>query len=402
VKFNLGCESLWLILLGFITGILVAASMILHGAWQMVTIVLLCISLIVLVFLIKKRRKKLPAVLVFLAVTLLGYLLCCIFVCAFLGRVKTGDINPVYEREEPAILLLSPGEITEYDCRSALYRLAIKREVGLENVRWWNTPYKALQLKRNLKEMDRNNCILAGQNLYDKLKEELGEELRLYGANLFGPPFIETAVENILNDGYTRIVVLNNLLVEQPYKEVVDTKILKIIEKGGVDAEVLFTFPLWNHDALVSYYEQGILEKTQEISPGQVGVVLVGKGTGRKVRDKYPQAVNRERVFFDKIKESIMKNGYESRKIRVAYLGGRQPGLEEAVDYLVDSGISKLVIVAAGFENPGVDTERLLPRIIEDMDLPQHVDTVFIGPWGDGDLLVRALLDRLEMMDVLN
>jgi hypothetical protein len=72
------------------------------------------------------------------------------------------------------------------------------------------------------------------------------------------------------------------------------------------------------------------------------------------------------------------------------------------VDYLVDSGISKLVIVAAGFESPGVDTERLLPGIIEDMDLPQNVDTVFIGPWGDGDLLVRALLDRLEMMDVMN
>lgn len=402
MKFGLGYESLWLILLGIITGILAAASMVLHGAWQMVTTALLCISLIAFVFLIKKRRKKLQPVLVFLVVVLLGYLLCCIFVCAFLGRAKAGDINPADVREEPAILLLSPGEMTEYGSRSALYRLAIKREAGLENVRWWNTPYKAFQLRRSLKGMDKNNCILAGQNLYNKLKEELGEEFKLYSANLFGPPFIETAVESILNDGYKKIVVLNNLLVEQPYKEVVDTKILNIIKKSGVDAEVLFTFPLWNHDALVSYYEQGILEKTQEISPGQVGVVLVGKGSGRKVRDKYPQAVNRERVFFDKIKESIMKNGYESRKIRVAYLGGRKPGLEDAVDYLVDSGISKLVIVAAGFESPGVDTERLLPGIIEDMDLPQNVDTVFIGPWGDGDLLVRALLDRLEMMDVMN
>lgn len=402
MKIGTGYDSLWFILLGLLTGILAATSMILHGAWQMVTTVIFCISIIAMVFLARKRRKKMRAVLVFLAVAVLGYLLSCIFVCAFLGRAKTGDINPVERKEEPAVLLVSPGDITEYNCRGALYRLAIKRETGLGDVWWWNTPYKAFQLRRNLEKMDGDACARAGQNLYNKLNEGLGGEFKLYSANLLGPPFIETAVENILNDGYSKIVVLGNLLVEQPYREVIDRKIVSIIEKGGTDAEVLFTFPLWNHDALVSYYEQSILEKTQEISPEQVGIVLVAKGTGKKVRDKYPQAVNREQVFYDKIKESIMKNGYESRKVRVAYLDRRQPDLEDAVDYLIDSGISKLVIVAAGFENPGVDTEWLLPRIIKGLDLPQHVDTVFIGPWSDSDLLVRALLDRLEMMDVLN
>jgi len=402
VRIGLGYEYLWLILLGLATGVMAAACMILHGFWQIVTLVLLCVFLIVLVFSVKKRRKKTRAVLVYLAAVMLGYLLSCVFICAFLGRAETGDINPVERREETAILLLSPGEITEYSSRSALYRLAVERETGLGGVRWWNTPVKALQLKKNIERLDKDVCILTGQNLYNKLSEELGDGFALYSANLFGPPFIETVMGEILNNGYGKVVVLNNFLVEQPYKETVDNKLLSIIEKSNTDAEVLFTFPLWNHDALISYYEQCILEKTQEISPEQVGVVLVARGSSRRIRNKYPQAQNHEQVFYDKIKESIMKNGYESRKIRVAYLGGRQPGLEEAVDYLVDSGISKLVIVAAGFENPGVDTERLLPRIIEDMDLPQHVDTVFIGPWGDSDLLVRALLDRLEMMDVLN
>ena len=57
MKFGLGYESLWLILLGLISGILAAASMIFHGDWQMVTTALLCISFIAFVFLIKKRRK---------------------------------------------------------------------------------------------------------------------------------------------------------------------------------------------------------------------------------------------------------------------------------------------------------------------------------------------------------
>jgi protoheme ferro-lyase len=401
VRIGLGYEYLWLILLGLATGVIAAACMILHGFWQIVTTVLLCIFLVVLVFMVKKCRKRTRAVLVYLVAVMLGYLLSCVFICVFLGRAETGDIDPAERREETAILLLSPGEITEYSSRSALYRLAVERETGLGGVYWWNTPVKALQLKKNIERLDRDDCILTGQNLYNKLSEELGDGFALYRANLFGPPFIETTMGEILNNGYGKVVVLNNFLVEQPYKETVDKKLLSIIEKSNTDAEVLFTFPLWNHDELISYYEQCILEKTQEISPEQVGVVLVAKGSGRRIRNKYPQAQNHEQVFYDKIKESIMKNGFESRKVKVAYLGYRKPDIGDAVDYLLDSGISKLVIVAAGFENRGIYTERVLPKAIERIDLPDHVDTVIIGPWGDSDLLVRALMDRLDMVDVL-
>ena len=254
------------------------------------------------------------------------------------------------QKTEMAILLLSPGN-HRIPLQKRFVPTGYKKKAGAGGVRWWNMPVKALQLKRNIKRMDGNVCIRTGENLYNKLSEALGEDFGLYSANLFGPPFIETTVEDILKDGYNKIVVLNNLLVEQPYKEVVDKKILKVIENSGMDAEVLFTFPLWNHDALVSYYEQGILEKTQEISPEQVGVVLVARGTGKRVRHEYPQAVNREQVFYDKIKESIMKNGYESRKIRIAYLS-KQPGIE-------CGGIS------AGFRNKqtGYSSGRLGSRV---------------------------------------
>ncbi len=401
MKIWLRFEYLSLILIGFLTGIIVAAAMMLHGIWHIITIALLCICFFIFVLLTIKHRKKTRVVLIFAGAAILGYLLYCVFVSAFPGRIDIEEISPSDRKQEMAILLLSPGEITEYHYKNALYRLDIKREAGAGGVRWWNMPVKALQLKRNIKRMDGNVCIRTGENLYNKLSEALGEDFGLYSANLFGPPFIETTVEDILKDGYNKIVVLNNLLVEQPYKEVVDKKILKVIENSGMDAEVLFTFPLWNHDALVSYYEQGILEKTQEISPEQVGVVLVARGTGKRVRHEYPQAVNREQVFYDKIKESIMKNGYESRKIRVAYLRHRQPGIGDAVEYLLDSGISKLVIVAAGFENPGLDTEWLLPRLLDKIDIPENVDTVIIGPWGDSDLLVKALMERLDTVDVL-
>ncbi|MDD2573440.1 MAG: hypothetical protein WCS98_06540 [Bacillota bacterium] len=401
MKIELRSEALSLILIGLLTGIFAAAAMMLHGIWHIVTIALLCICFFVFVFLIKKRQKKLRAVLIFVGATVLGYLLYCVLICAFPGRINVGEISPSDRKDEAAILLLSPGEITEYQYKSALYRLDINRQSGVEGVKWWNTPVKALQLRKNIKRIDEYKCLQAGENLYNKLNEELKGDFGLYSANLFGPPFIETVVGDMLKDGYNKIIVLNNLLVEQPYKEVVDEKILRIIEKSGMDAEVLFTFPLWNHDALVSYYEQSILEKTQEISPEQVGVVLVARGTGKKVREKYPQTVNHEQVFYDKIKESIMKNGYESRKIRIAYLRHRQLGIGDAVEYLLDSGISKLVIVTAGFENSGIDTEWLLPKFLGRIDVPEHIDTVIIGPWGDSDLLVRALMDRLDMVDVL-
>ncbi len=387
--------------LGLITGVFATMSMIFQGIMQIIFIVLLCLCLAASVLYVRKLPKKSRAVLLYIVLLVAGYLLSCAYVGAFLGRVDTGDITPVEKKEETAILLLSPGELTEYHYRDALYRLRVYRETGFGGVRWWNIPIKAQQLKNNLNKMERNTYTQINQNLYHKLEQSLGDRFKFYNASLFGAPFIETAVSQILNDGYQKIIILNNFLVEQPYKEVVDNKILKVIEKSRVDAEVKFTFPLWNHDGLISYYEQCILEKTQEISPEQIGVVLVARGTGRKSQRKFPKTLNREEVFYNKIKESIVKNGFESRKIRIAYLRHRRPGLKDAIDYLLDYGISKLVIVTAGFENPGIDTEYHIPRMIEGLDLPGGVDAVVIGTWGDSDFLVRALIDRLEMVDEL-
>ncbi len=401
MKIRIQPEFLLLIFLGLIMGILATVSMIYHGIVQFISIALVCICLFASVLHIRKFQKKSKIILLFAALVLIGYLLSCICVSAFAGKVKTADITPADKKEETAILLLSPGEIGQYNCQGALYRLKSYREVGLGGVRWWNMPVKAQQLKRNLNKIEKDSYIQTNQNLYDKLKSQLEDRYVLYNANLFGSPFIEEVIGEILQQGYDKIVVLNNFLVEQPYKEVVDRKILGVIEKSGIDAEVLFTFPLWNHDGLVSYYEQCILEKIQEISPEQVGVVLMARDFDKKAQQKFPQAVNRAEVFYNKIKESIVKNGYEGRKIRIAYIGHRKSGLKDTIDYLLDYGINKLVIVDVGFENQGIETEYLIPHLVEDKNLPEHVGTVFIGPWGDSDFLTRALLDRLNMVDGL-
>ncbi len=399
MKIRVKSNNLLLIFLALIMGITFAVSFVLHGAWQVILIVLLCICLFASVLHIRKFYKKPRIILLFAVLMLTGYLLSCIYMSSFSGRVKTGDITPAEINGGTAVLLLSPGEIDLYDSHSAIYRLKSCREAGLGGVRWWNIPFKAQQLKRSFNSIDGETCILTGQNLFDKLKAELGDRFELYCADLFGSPFIETVVDEILKKGYDKIIVLNNLLVEMPFKEVIDKKIIGVIEKSGNEAEVLFTFPLWNHDGIVSLYEQRILEKTQEISPEQVGVILVARGFDRKTQKEYPQAFDRAEVFYNKIKESLVKNGYDGRKIRIAYIGHRQSGVKDTLDYLLDYGINKLVIAAVGFESTGIETEYIIPRLAESRKLPENVGTVFIGPWGDSDYLVDALLDRLEMVN---
>ncbi len=348
---------------------------------------------------IKKHQRKMFILLSFAGIVILGYLLCCVHFCIFPGRINVDKISPSERRGEAAVLLLSPGELNEYVYKDVLYRLNIKRKVSTDGVRWWNLPVKALQIKRNIKKTIKGDCVEAGENLYNKLGSKIGDRFALYRANLFGPPFIETSVGDILRDGYDRIVVLNNSLVEQPYKEVIDSKILKTIDKSGVKAEVIFSFPLWNHDGLISYYGQSIMEKARETDPERVGVILIGKENNKKVRKMYPETVKQEAVFYNKIKENLMKNGYESRKIKVAYLCCRRMDIRDVANHLVECDIDKLIVAAAGFEGLNLDIERVLHRVFGRLNLPECVDMEFIGPWGDNDYLIEALMKRLEMVD---
>jgi protoheme ferro-lyase len=388
-----------LMLLGFAVGILSTVCIMSENIVQIISIALICIFLLVTLYYLLKIRKKLWLIIFFILLMITGYLISCIYVNLFMGRVEVGEIDPSQQKEGTAVLLLSPGEIKEYSPNGAVYRLKAYRDTCVSNVSWWNIPLKVRGLKEGIKGIEGNTFPAENQSLYNKVSECYGEKYKVYNANLFGPPYLETVTKEILKDGYKRIIVLSNLLIQQPYKEVVDSKILKIIGERRLEAEVLFTFPLWNHDGLVSLYESRILEKTQENDPEQVGVILVARGYSKKNYEKFREAFKREEVFMNKIKESIVKNGYDGRKVRTAHLRYREPGLEEAVDYIMDSGVSKLVVVAAGYENSCIDTEYVIPEMLKAIKLPSGVETVYIGPWGDSDLLVKALGDRLKMVD---
>lgn len=405
MKTALGSETLLLIISGLLIGFFIAAAMVFHGIWQIVAIVVICICFFLFVILIRRRRKKnqkgTKMVLMFIGLVVLGYLLYCGFIHVLPGSIKTGGIDPSETKDGAAVLLFSPGEIAEYEYKSALYQLNMKRRTGVGGITWWNTPVKALCLKKDIKRVKGEEYLQTGENLCNKLSTGFDNRLGMYMANLYGPPFIETTIENILKDGYNKIIILNNFLTECSHKEIIDKKILETLKKSGVDAEVFVSFPLWNHDALASHYEQCILGNVQETKPEQVGVMLVAKGSSKKARNRWPKAVKGETVFYNKIKESLMKNGYESRKVRVAYLYHRQPGVKDTVKYLLGTGINKLVVVAAGYESPCIDTEWIIPRILENVNLPEHMDIVFLGPWGDNEHLIRALLTRLDMVDAL-
>ena len=113
-------------------------------------------------------------VLIFAGAAILGYLLYCVFVSAFPGRIDIEEISPSDRKQEMAILLLSPGN-HRIPLQKRFVPTGYKREAGAGGVRWWNMPVKALQLKRNIKRMDGNVCIRTGENLYNKLSEALGK-----------------------------------------------------------------------------------------------------------------------------------------------------------------------------------------------------------------------------------
>lgn len=393
-------DRILLMILGLLMGILFAVSLICKNPIQIIAVVLMCICVLVTAYFIRKIPKKSRIILLYILLLLVGYLLSSIYVCTAMGKIAPEEITPAGESEYAAVLLLSPGEVKEFHIQGAVYRLKATKDAYGLNMRWWNTPFKVYGVKKGLKKMNTGVYSETNQQLYNKLKDTLGEQFCVYNANMFGPPYIETVVEEILRAGHKKIVVVNNFLIRDPYREVIDSKIHKIIETSQANVEVLHTFPMWNHDALANMYENRIMEKIQENDVEKVGIILVTRGCSKKTLEKYEEAYKREEVFLNKIRESIVKNGYDGRKIKIAYLNYRDPDLKQTIDYLLDSGVSKLVVAAAGFENSSIQTDYLIPRIIEKFDIPPEIEVEYVGSWGDSDVLVKALVDRLRIVNI--
>jgi len=392
-------DRVLLMILGIFVGILLTLSLICKNPIQGIAIALICCCVLMTAYFIRKVHKKSKIILLYILLLVTGYLLSSICVGAALGRMETDEIITTGEKETAAVLLLSPGEVKEFHTQWAIYRLKVFKEVYGSRIIWWNLPFRVYSVKNSLKEMDTNVFSQTNQQLYNKLKETLGEETCVYNANLLGPPYIETVVEEILKEGYKKIVVLNNFLIEEPYEEIIDRKIYKTAKISQSDVEVLHTFPLWNHDAMATLYENRIMEKIQENAPDKVGIILVTRGCNKKTMKKYEEAYKREEVFLNKIKENIIKNGYDGRKIKIAYINNREPDLRGMIDYLLDSGVSKLVVAAAGFENQCIETDYLIPRIMEKADIPPGIEVEYVGCWGDSDVLVKALIDRYKTVN---
>jgi protoheme ferro-lyase len=379
-----------------VIGILSTVYMVYRGAVQVISIVLICMLLFGTVFCFRKVQKKSKVAALLVMVLVFGYLLSCVFMYRFMGNVTVREVVPELISDNAAVLLISPGEVRDYDPNSAIYRLKACRETGVYRVRWWSIPYRVWRLKRDISKTGESQSAI-NQSLFNKLQQRLGDRYTVYNANLFGSPYIETVVSQALKEGFNRLIVLNNFIVEQPYKDAINNRIAGVMEQNKLAGEVRFTYPLWNHDALVSMYEKRIVERTQESIPEDVGVILVARGYERATSDRYSRAYKGEKVYLDKICESLMKNGFNSRKMITAYLRYKDPGLEESIEYLLDTGVKKIVIAAAGFESPCIDTEYLIPKALSGYKMHDNIERVYIGSWEDDDCLVGALVDRLDM-----
>lgn len=397
MKLKFDITYIWIISLGLAVGVLSTVSMMAGSSLRIIATVILCLCLIGVLFYTFKFEKKLKIITAIVLVMMLGYLLSCLYISAFMGRISVDEAASSLENTGTAVLLVSPGEMGGYTANGAVYRLKAGKDTYTSGASWWSIPIRAGSLRKNFKGMDKNIVSEISQSLYNKMNEEHGSGYTVYNAGLFGPPYLETVTREILKNGHDRIIVLINFLIQQPYQETISGKIARVMEDSKLSAEVNFTYPLWNHDAVASIYENRILSKTREISPEQVGIVLIGRECSSKALRIYSDAYKCEEVFFNKIKENMVKNGYDSRKMRTAYLKPRKPSVEEEIEFLLDSGVNRIVVAAAGYENPCAETEHGIPGLLSRVKVPRGTEIMYIGSWEDDDLLVKALGDRLKI-----
>jgi len=358
-----------------------AFSFIFKGYYENIFIVLATIAFYKQVI-VNKNYKSLiyGAVVSFISVNL-------IISFIFKDYIVIKDIEPINEKEETLVLLVSEGEDKNYNVRERstqiYYEQGYKGMItGISNL--YN--YKSYYNKLGFSEFKHK-----AEEVAQKLRYSLGDDYSVVNSYMYSKPYFEYSVESIIAQGYKKIIICPLFMTEgidyeifmQRYKN------LNLASKNIAGVEVLE--PFYNANNLAQLYKDEILKNIRK-SEEDSGVLLVGLHNKNNLEQDI--------LFREKIKKYIEESeGDIDVQIKLPLLENNKDDIIKSGEELLEYGINTLYVVAPTSTIDTMYTRYLINTILEELDMG---DTKFyyIDPQEKINTLVDTLYTKIILLEI--
>lgn len=358
-----------------------AFSLVLKESYENIFIVLATMAFYKQVIVNKDYKNLIYAILIsFVGVNLVISFL-------FKDYIVIKDTEPVTEKEETLVLLISEGEDKNYNIRERSTQIYYEEGykgiiTGIRNLYNCKSYYNKLGFSEFKQE---------AEEIAEKLRHSLGGDYKVVNSYMYSNPYFEYSVESIIEQGYKKIIICPLFMTEGTDYDIFIERYEKLNLASRNIAGVEILEPFYNANNLAQLYKDEILKHIRK-SEEDSGVLLVGLHNKNNLEQDI--------LFREKIKQYIEDTKEDiDIQIKLPLLENNENDIIKSGEELLEYGIQTLYVVAPTSIIDTMYTRNLVNSILEELDMG-NTKFYYIDPPDKINTLVDTLYTKIILMQI--
>jgi len=401
---------IWLIVASVGAGVAFAALMVCPRASQLLALIVLAGALVASVMFIVQVGVGLEnvsavgaAILFAIAGTSAGYWAAA---AALPLLARSDDRSPVVIEPSPmtvdvrtAVVLLSCAEPTRYSVRATARSLQRLLTTGALEMPAGAMPFVFLSEKARYRQVrDRHPARQVVRGVAERLEERLVATggVAVLVAWCDGRPSLVDAASAAMNAGYAKVVVAVSGADGAFEAATAIHAAEEVLCSASPPIHVRTAPSIWRVESLAVRLCERILETTQGVERGAVGVALIAEGTPAQWESDHTSWTEHETYFLQRVRLLLTERGVNANAVRIGWLEWQSPDVTETVRHLAATGCERIIVVPATAASSTLGIMVDLPHLIESARLPDDVHAITLSAWNDDPGLVDALAESIN------
>ena len=332
-----------------------------------------------------------------------GRVLCCLCGVSAGSRACTGagSCRRRSASGHTAVIYFTHGEPRTYEGSFEAWKHAIHEmdETGVPFVPWIFRPLFFKKVRDEYFEVGGSFHNLIHNRIMERLSDayrSAGDPAaRFYIAYSDDVPGVDEAAARAINEGATRIILLNVWMTDSDHSEQ-GPKIIEALHPEKYGVQLCVTDTLWESSRLMRMYVDRACAASADTPRSDVGILLVAHGQPSSWDSLFPKQPVQENAFRLATKNLLVEEGFQEDRIVLAYMEFKQPDINTSVQALLASGVKKILVAPVNISTDSIHSEHEIPSMVIQAGVPASVSVLHLGAWNDDQLLLDELLEQLH------
>ena len=299
-----------------------------------------------------------------------------------------------------AVVYFTHGEPETYDPIGWINQFREFDEQGIRFVPFVARPIFAYMLRNRYLEIGKSNHRMVHHEMFRSLEKSYRLEgdstTRFYICFLDDEPRPDAAVIDALNDGADTVIVVDVFLTISNHTAEGQHLIqeLEIEERLGIP--IIYTEPMWSSEKLRSVFLEKVNAQLGDTPKEEVAIALVGHGQPDEWDVEWPTETEQEMAFREEIMELFVADGFRRENLGSAWMSFKEPKPSSLMEDFVENGATRIFYFAAAISADAMHSQIDVPRLVEEYDFPEGVETMNLGAWNNHPTVIAAIRERID------